>query len=99
MMNQRIEECWSFPPAISWSSAGRTRGLSKRSTNKGSLISGLCAALIHVFVPLCAPAQDPSLRFGGVIPQEVDTIYERGLAWLAANQRDEGDWGGSGQDG
>jgi hypothetical protein len=45
------------------------------------------------------PAQDPSLRFGGVIPQEVDTIYERGLAWLAANQRDEGDWAGSGQDG
>ena len=28
-------------------------------------------------------AQDPSLRFGGLIPPEVDTIYERGLTWLA----------------
>jgi hypothetical protein len=45
------------------------------------------------------PAQDPSLRFGGAIPQEVDAIYERGLAWLAANQQNSGDWQNSGQDG
>jgi hypothetical protein len=57
-------------------------------------------AVLGVLVtPRIASAQDPSLRFGGVIPQEVDTIYERGLGWLAASQRDEGDWNGSGQDG
>lgn len=39
-------------------------------------------------------AQDPSLRFGGEMPPEVETIYERGLAWLAANQDDKGSWQG-----
>jgi hypothetical protein len=39
-------------------------------------------------------AQDPSLRFGGEMPPEVETIYERGLAWLAANQNDKGSWQG-----
>src|SRR5262245_47006202 len=56
------------------------------------------AVLLFGFVSPSS-AQDPALRFGGVIPQEVDTIYERGLGWLAANQQDDGDWSGSGQDG
>lgn len=43
-------------------------------------------------------AQDPSLRFGSAIPQEVDTVYERGLAWLASKQSDSGGWQG-GHDG
>lgn len=45
-----------------------------------------------------ATAQDPSLRFGGAIPQEVETVYERGLAWLASKQSDDGGWQG-GHDG
>lgn len=41
-----------------------------------------------------ARAQDPGLRFGGQIPPEVDTIYDRGLAWLAAAQAPDGSWKG-----
>lgn len=41
-----------------------------------------------------ASAQDPSLRFGGQIPPEVDTIYERGLTWLVASQAEDGSWKG-----
>jgi len=42
-----------------------------------------------------ALAQDPNLRFGGQIPPEVDTVYARGLTWLAAAQTPEGNWKGS----
>lgn len=59
----------------------------------------ICAALVVLLCPSTASAQDPALRFGGAIPQEVDTIYERGLAWLAANQQENGDWQNSGQNG
>ena len=41
-----------------------------------------------------ARAQDPTLRFGGQIPPEVDTIYQRGLAWLANSQGSDGHWKG-----
>jgi hypothetical protein len=46
---------------------------------------------------LCAGAQDPTLRYGGRIPPEVDTIYDRGLAWLAAAQSPDGSWKGGNQ--
>ena len=50
------------------------------------------AACLLLLLPVFAPAQDPSLRLGGQIPPEVDTIYERGLTWLAAAQSAEGGW-------
>lgn len=64
--------------------------------NAGKIRHGFvarCAAALLLPV-MCAPlaAQDPSLRFGGQIPQEVETIYERGLGWLASKQTDKGDW-------
>jgi hypothetical protein len=37
-------------------------------------------------------AQDSGLRFGGQIPPEVETLYERGLTWLASKQTEKGDW-------
>jgi hypothetical protein len=44
-----------------------------------------------------ARAQDSSLRYGGQIPPEVDTIYDHGLAWLVANQAEDGSWPGNQQ--
>jgi hypothetical protein len=56
-------------------------------------------ALLFWLLGTCAAhfsfAQDPSLRFGGRIPPEVDSIYERGLAWLTSAQAPEGSWKGS----
>jgi hypothetical protein len=50
-----------------------------------------------------ARAQSPALRFGGEVPPEVDTIYERGLSWLAQRQSPDGQWqdgqNGAGQTG
>lgn len=42
-------------------------------------------------------AQDSTLRFGGQIPPDVDTIYEHGLNWLASTQDADGSWKGSNQ--
>ena len=58
----------------------------------GWLRGAITLALLCAARP--ASAQDPSLRFGGQIPPEVDTIYARGLAWLAAAQTPEGLWKG-----
>ncbi len=55
------------------------------------------ALVLMLGIP-AAFGQDSSLRFGGEMPPEVETIYERGLAWLAANQSKEGSWQG-GQNG
>lgn len=48
------------------------------------------AILLAGAAPLAA--QDPSIRLGGEIPAEVETIYERGLAYLARTQGEDGTW-------
>jgi len=37
-------------------------------------------------------SQDSGIRTGGEIPPEVDLIYERGLAYLARTQSEDGSW-------
>ena len=68
-------------------SRGRKRG---RFSLLQTTLTLLCT--LWCFIPLSLPAQDPALRFGSAIPPEVDRVYEAGLAWLAANQSEEGGW-------
>jgi hypothetical protein len=56
----------------------------------GSFFTLLTAFLVAAVAPLAA--QDPSVRLGGEIPAEVDTIYERGLAYLSRTQGEDGTW-------
>lgn len=65
--------------------------------------TGLALVVFGDFGELRVLGQDPSLRFGGQVPHEVETVYARGLTWLAGAQSPEGSWkgnnGGCGVDG
>ena len=69
------------------------------SQGRGDWLLGL----LCLVVASVANAQAPSLRYGGEVPPEVDTIYDRGLAWLAQRQSPDGQWqdghNGAGQNG
>jgi hypothetical protein len=63
----------------------------------------LLTAALWIIQFSSATAQNLELRFGNEIPPEVDTIYERGLNFLAQAQSKEGNWqdgnSGAGVDG
>jgi hypothetical protein len=46
--------------------------------------------------PALAAAQDPTVRFGEVVPRDVREIYDRGLQYLAGTQQENGGWGAEG---
>jgi len=54
-------------------------------------LASLCLAL-GVLPPSPVAAQDSLVRLGTGIPAEVDTVYERGLAYLARTQSEDGTW-------
>lgn len=56
-------------------------------------------ASLSLLVAPVLQAQESKLRFGDEVSTEVDIIYERGLAWLAEKQTEEGGWQGGGQSG
>ena len=62
-------------------------------TGTAALPGAICAVLL--LFAATAPAQDSTLRFGGQIPPEVETVYDRGLAWLVGAQSEEGSWKGN----
>ena len=61
-------------------------------TRRWRQIAGVAAALACTAAAPPCRAQDPTLRFGGQIPPEVDTVYQRGLEWLANAQDADGSW-------
>lgn len=56
------------------------------------LLLPVFAALLSSFLLGTGAAQEATIRLGGSIPPEVDTIYERGLAYLASTQSEDGTW-------
>lgn len=73
-------------------------GLGLRSSFRFRISSFLRLSCLLLIPGFPAQAQDPALRFGGAVPQEVETVYERGLGWLASKQSETGGWQG-GNDG
>ena len=52
----------------------------------------LCRPLIFLAAAFSAAAQDLPRRPDDPVPAQVDTMYDRGLAYLAKTQNDRGSW-------
>lgn len=60
-----------------------------------AFVLSLSFLVLGIALPPCVGySQERELRFGGAIPPDVDTIYQRGLQWLVKNQSADGDWKG-----
>lgn len=66
-------------------------GWSPSARRKAILI--LCAASLP-FAPAVVRGQDPTARFGEIVPRDVREMYDRGLRFLATTQSPNGDWTG-----
>ena len=64
---------------------------SDRATRSSFLPLGLIFLLL---APAVAQAQDPTTRFGEVVPRDVREMYDRGLQFLASTQTATGEWSG-----
>ncbi len=62
--------------------------------SSGAQVCAVVAVVLAATVGAALPirGQDPTLRYGGQIPPEVDTVYQRGLEWLANAQSADGTW-------
>lgn len=70
--------------------------LSSAARQPSTLLRALACIGGLALATALSPAAE--IRYGGAIPHEVETIYERGLGWLASKQSPEGGWTG-GHDG
>ncbi|MEM6915834.1 MAG: squalene--hopene cyclase, partial [Verrucomicrobiota bacterium] len=52
----------------------------------------IATAVVLTGLPLTSWGQVPSIRYGNEIPEEVETIYERGLGFLSEAQSESGTW-------
>lgn len=71
----------------------RTHEIDERSVNSERRLRLSVLTLFVVFAVECCMAQDPQLRFGTNVPPDVEIIYERGLTWLAEQQKQTGNFG------
>ena len=65
--------------------------------NKGMFVFWFCGFLILLvaFSIASAYAQDPTIRYGEVVPPAVRIINDRGLRYLADTQTEDGSWAGT----
>lgn len=74
-----------------------------RSNRVENRAQWICALLVAPFCFVIFPAsslgQNPQIHSGEVVPRDVREIYDRGLAYLAGSQAEDGSWQGQGESG
>ena len=64
-----------------------------------SLVIAVFLLLMVSTLQAQVPGFGPSIRYGEKVPPEVEQVYERGLQYLAKQQKDDGSWYGGDQRG
>jgi hypothetical protein len=88
--------CRTFAPRTverSFSASERTANRERANAWRQARVVGWCAAVVlslglgpNVF------GQVPNIKTGEVVPRDVREMYDRGLQYLAATQRENGEW-------